>query len=68
MTHVPNSSSKFDLEQYQYRSDDVSNILWVLRDFVPECCHAKFGGNWTTNKGEAEGGGGGGGTSQPIFY
>ena len=27
-----------------------------LRDFVPENSHAKFGGNWTTNKGETEGG------------
>ena len=27
-----------------------------LRDFVPEYHHAKFGCNWTTNKGETEGG------------
>ena len=26
-----------------------------LRDFVSENCHAEFGGNWTTNKGETEG-------------
>ena len=25
-------------------------LLWLLRDFVPEYYHAKFGGNWTTNK------------------
>ena len=31
-----------------------SNLL-PLRDFVSEFCHAKFGGNWTTNKGETEG-------------
>ena len=28
-----------------------------LRDFVSENCQAKFGGNWTTNKGETGGGG-----------
>ena len=27
-----------------------------MRDFVPEYHHAKFGCNWTTNKGETEGG------------
>ena len=34
-------------------------LLWLLGDFVPEYPieyhHAKFGGNWKTNKGEAEG-------------
>ena len=30
--------------------------LLLLRDFVSENCHAKFGGNWTTHKGETEGG------------
>ena len=30
-------------------------FLWVLKDFVPEYHHAKFGCNWTTNKGETEG-------------
>ena len=29
-----------------------ANFLWFLRDFVPEYHHAKFGCNWTTNKGE----------------
>ena len=37
-------------------NDDVSKILLLLRDFVPEYHHAKFGCNWTTNKGETEGG------------
>ena len=36
-----------------------ANFLWLLKDFVPEYHHAKFGCNWSTNKGEAEGGGGG---------
>ena len=35
-----------------------AKFLWLLRDFVPEQHHAKFGCNWTTNKGETEGGGG----------
>ena len=29
-----------------------AKFLWLLRDFVPEYYHAKFGCNWTTNKGE----------------
>ena len=32
-----------------------AKFLWHLRDFVPEYHHAKFGCNWTTNKGEIEG-------------
>ena len=40
---------------YLTPSDDVSNILWILRDFVPEYHQAKFGCNWTTNKGQTEG-------------
>ena len=32
-----------------------TKFLWLLRDFVPEYHHAKFGCNWTTNKGETEG-------------
>ena len=34
-----------------------AKFLWLLRDFVAEYHHAKFGCNWTTNKGETEGGG-----------
>ena len=34
-----------------------ANFLRLLRDFVPEYQHPKFGSNWTTNKGETEGGG-----------
>ena len=33
-----------------------AKLLSILRDFVPEYHHAKFGGNWTTNKGKTEGG------------
>ena len=33
-----------------------SKFLWLLGDFVSEYHHAKFGCNWTTNKGETEGG------------
>ena len=29
-----------------------AKFLWLLRDFVSEYYHAKFGCNWTTNKGE----------------
>ena len=32
-----------------------AKCLWLLRDFVPNYHHAKFGCNWTTNKGETEG-------------
>ena len=32
----------------------AAKFLWLLRNFVPEYYHAKFGGNWKTNKGEAE--------------
>ena len=60
-------TSNFDLERYQKWLDDIiftkgllvmtsEQFLWRLRDFVPECHHAKFGCNWTTNKGETEGG------------
>ena len=45
------------MTSYLPPSDDVSKILRLLRDFVPEYHHAKFGCNWTTNKGETEGGG-----------
>ena len=34
-----------------------AKFLRLLRDFVPEYHHAKFGSNLTTNKGETEGGG-----------
>ena len=33
-----------------------AEFLWLLRDIVQEYNHAKFGCNWTTNKGETEGG------------
>ena len=36
--------------------EDVAKFLWLLRDFAPEYHHAKFGCNWTANKGETEGG------------
>ena len=29
-----------------------SNFVLILRDFVPAYLHAKFCGNWTTNKGK----------------
>ena len=45
------------MTSYLPPSDDVSKLLWLLRDFVAEYHHAKFGCNWTTNKGETEGGG-----------
>ena len=32
-----------------------SKLLSILRDFVSEYKHAKFGGNWTTNKEERRG-------------
>ena len=35
-------------------SDEVIKILTLLRDFVPEYHHAKFGGDLTTNKEERE--------------
>ena len=44
------------MTSYLPHSDDVSNFLMTLRDFVIEYYHAKIGGNWTTNKGQTEGG------------
>ena len=39
-----------------YTSDsDPIKIFMLLRDFVSEYHAAKFGGNWTTNKGEIPG-------------
>ena len=32
-----------------------SKLLSILRDFALEYHHAKFGGNWATNKGKTEG-------------
>ena len=36
--------------------------------FVSENCHAKFGGNWTTNQGETRGGGGGHNSGHTSTY
>ena len=61
-------SSIFDTQKHS--KDDVISVIvtsfWIfvllpLRDFVPQYYHAKFGGSWTTSKGETEEGGGGGG-------
>ena len=55
-------SAVFDTQQSK---DDVINVIvtslwiWLLllsRDFISEDCCAKFDGNWSTYKGEAEGG------------
>ena len=43
-------------------------FLWLLRGFVPEYHHAKFGCNWITNKGETEGGGGHIVPPKPIWF
>ena len=40
----------------------AAKFLWLFRDFVSEYYHAKFGTNWTTNKGETEGG-----QSLPVY-
>ena len=50
------------MTSYLPPGDDVSKIFMVLRDFLSEYHHAKFGCNWTTNKGETEGG------RQPIWF
>ena len=43
------------MTSYLSPTDDISKILLcLLRDFGPEYYHAKFGCNWTTNKGETE--------------
>ena len=42
------------MTSYLPHSDDVNKLLLILRHFVPEYHHAKFGGNWTTNKGKTE--------------
>ena len=38
-----------------------AKLLPILRDFIPEYDHAKFGGNWTTNEGKTL-------CPQSIFY
>ena len=38
--------------------------ITAFERFYPRNCHAKFGGNWTTNKAETEEEGGGGGEAQ----
>ena len=53
LTPVPNLSS---IGQ-KIRELTSAQFLWFLRDFVPEYHLAKFGCNWTTNKGETGGGG-----------
>ena len=67
---------EFDLERYQnmawWRHTYLlamtsAKFLWLLRDFIPEYHHAKFGCNWTTNKVET-GGGGAQCASQPIWF
>ena len=50
-----NNTENSLMTSYLHPSDDVIKILWLLRDFVSEYRHAKFGCNWTTNKGETEG-------------
>ena len=47
------------MTSYTRDNDDVIKLLMLLRDFVPGYHHAKFGDDWTTNKGE---------TGQSIFY
>ena len=44
------------MTSYLPHSDEIIKLLLVFIDSVPENHHAKFGGNWTTNKGQAEGG------------
>ena len=44
-----NNTKNSLMTSYLPPSDDVSKIFM---DFVPEYHHAKFGCNWTTNKGE----------------
>ena len=52
------------MTSYLPHSDDVSQFLWLLKDFFPEYHHGKFGGNWTTSEGET----GGQCAPLPIFY
>ena len=47
------------MTSYLPPGDDVRKILWLLRDFVPEYHHAKFGCNGSQMK-EKQGGRGGG--------
>ena len=53
-----NATENSLMTSYLPSSNEVSKILWFLRDFVSEYHHAKFSCNWTTNKRETEGGGG----------
>ena len=50
-----NDAENCFMTSYLPHSDDVITIIIDLRDFVPEYHPAKFGGNWTTNKGKTEG-------------
>ena len=40
------------MTSYTRDSDGVIKMLMILRDFVPKYHHAKFGLDWTTNKGK----------------
>ena len=42
------------MTSYLLHSDDVINIIISFVRFFPEYHHAKFGGNWTKNKGTKE--------------
>ena len=52
-----NDTKNSFMTSYLPPGDEVTKFLWILSDFVPQYHHAKFGCNWTTNKGETEGGG-----------
>ena len=65
LTHVPNFSKiEQKIKELEFRprpilhddiirqNNDVVKIFVSLRDFVSEYHRARFGGNWTTNKGE----------------
>ena len=45
------------ITSYLPPDDDVSKIFMAFERFCPEYHHAKFGCNWTTNKGETGRGG-----------
>ena len=56
-------SSNFDLDGYRKLLDDfiltsvmATEKFYGFSEFVSECHYAKFGGKWTTNKGDTEGG------------
>ena len=56
------------MTSYTRDGDDIIKTFMLLRDFVPKYHHAKFCGDWATNKGETSGRGGGIKCSPGLYF